>query len=107
MRRARPASILLLTASLPLLACAASGPQPHRGIEGLWRQFVQLPPKRALALAGNPERVWVAGAVGGLETQTEASTSALAECRRKRRERRMQAPCILYAVGNEIIWPSY
>ncbi len=107
MRRVtRWASIFLLSASL-LQACVAPGPQVHAGISELWRGFAGLSPKRALALAGHPDRAWVGAAVGGFPTQVEASDAALAECRRRRRERRMQQPCLLYAVGSEIVWPTH
>ena len=105
MRRAtRRTVIFMATASLLALACTAPGARPHKGISGLWREFAQLSPKRALALAGHPDLAWVGAAVGGFASQIEASDAALAECRRKRRERRMQAPCLLYAVGSEIVW---
>lgn len=88
-------------------ACAATGPQPHRGVQRLWRQFLELPEERALALAGDPERVWVAGVSGGHEFRTDAEASALGECQRRRALRRLQAPCRLYAVGNEIVWERW
>ena len=77
---------------------------PHPGIDAIWRQYVELPRQRALAIAGDPNGLWVGAAAGGAAAQTEASERALGECRRKRAQRRMQAPCLLYAVGDDIIW---
>jgi len=34
----------------------------------------------------------------------QAETEALAECQRWRGMRRLQAACVLYAVGDEIVW---
>lgn len=58
-----------------------------------------------MAIAGDPRRYpWVTGASGGHESLEEAEESALAECRRRRARRRMQAACQLYAVGSEVVW---
>jgi hypothetical protein len=93
-------SILLLA-----LACTtAEGPKPHRALKGLWRDYSKLAPKRALAIAGRPDRQWVAGAAGGHSSDEAAQTAALAECAKHRKERRMQSPCRLYAVGRRIVW---
>lgn len=104
--RWRRACGTLLSVSLlaVLPACHGEGPRPHRGLESLWRQFQQLQPARALALAGDPERIWVAGAAGGQETEAEARALALKECGARRHERRILAPCRIYAVGSEIVW---
>lgn len=100
---ARRAGLVLVAGALAL-ACAG-GHAPHRGMEELWRDFTRLAPRRALAVAGDPNSVWVGAAAGGFEVQEDASQAALEECRRKRRERRMQSPCLLYAVGNDVVWP--
>ncbi len=76
-------------------------------MERIWREFVALPNERALALAGDPARQWVAAASGGYASPTEAEEGALAECRRRRAARRMQAPCLLYAKGDEIVWKEW
>jgi len=96
-----------------LLACAALFPAacvthrdraPHSGIASLWNEYRQLSPERALALAGDPDRRWVGAIAGGQASQAEAEQSALAECQKRRLERRMRAPCRLYATGEEIVW---
>jgi hypothetical protein len=67
-----------------------------------------LPAQRALAIAGDPERDrWVAGASGGHPTREQAESAALGECRRQRRMSRMQPACVLYAIGDEIIWRGH
>ena len=47
---------------------------------------------------------WVTGASGGHATRELAEAEALAQCRTRRADRRMQAACVLYAVGDEIVW---
>ena len=79
---------------------------PHPKLDRIWRQYTELAPKRALAIAGDPNRDWVAAAAGGADAQAEASERALEECGRKRLERRMLAPCRLCAAGDDILWLS-
>jgi hypothetical protein len=88
-----------------LLACASEGPLPHPHLAPIWRDFLRLPAERALAIAGDPRRDhWVAEASGGHATRDQAEAGALLECQKRRGVRRMQAPCVLYAVGDEIVW---
>jgi hypothetical protein len=98
-------SLLLACAVLLLPACTTGGRRaPNPGIASLWREYLALPPERALALAGNPDRLWVGAVAGGQASRVEAEQSALAECRKRRAIRRMQQPCRLYATGDEIVW---
>jgi hypothetical protein len=86
-----------------LLACAGgSGMAP--GFDRLWKDYSKLPEHRALAVCGDPERLWVAGAVGGAESRRAAREGALKECRKRRESRRLLAPCKIYAIGDEILW---
>jgi len=62
-----------------------------------------MPDERAIAVSGDLEGLWVAGATGGHRTRLAASEEALAECERRRRVRRVAAPCHLYAVGDRRI----
>jgi hypothetical protein len=91
--------------ALAMSGCASDGPTPHRDLTAVWRDFASLPDQRALAVAGDPARDrWVAGASGGHETREQAEAEALLQCRMRRARRRLQAPCALYAVGDEIVW---
>ena len=88
-----------------LLACASDGTSPHPDFAPVWRDFLALPAERVLAIAGDPGRDrWVAGASGGHTTRDRAEAEALLQCRTRRGRRRMQAACVLYAVGDEIVW---
>lgn len=97
---------LAIATSAALLAACATGPTPgHRSqLTRLWAQYEQLSPQRALAVAGDPELVWVGAATGGHESREAAERAALAECQRRRVKSRMQVPCRLYAVGDEVVW---
>ena len=104
-RTTRLAILALSCAAGLAIGCARDVPRPaHRSLASLWNDFMAMPEARALALAGDPDRLWVAGATGGHATEEMAEENALAECRRKRLARRMQAPCRLYATGDEVVW---
>jgi len=97
-----------LCAVLLLLAAAcAGGPRkpPHRELDALWNDYSKLPGQRALAIAGQIRKDrWVAGATGGHASRDDAAAMALSECKRHRAKQRMQAPCQLYAIGNDVVW---
>ncbi len=60
-----------------------------------------------MAIAGDPKRgPWVTASSGGHKTRENAEGEALTRCRVRREERRMQAACVLYAVGSEIVTMS-
>ena len=91
-----------------LFACASQGRHsPHPDLAAVWRSYRTLPAEHALAIAGDPRRDrWVTGASGGHASRSDAEAQALAECRKRRAARRMQDACVLYAVGDEIVWPG-
>jgi hypothetical protein len=98
-------AVLVLLALVPAPGCATDGASPHPNLTRAWRDFEALPSERAMAIAGDPRRSqWVAALSGGHATPAEAEAGALAECRRRRAERRLQAACVLYGVGDEIVW---
>jgi len=91
--------------ALLLLACASEGPKPPPSLTALWREFLSLPAERALAIAGDPRHgPWVGGASGGQATRDDAEAEAISRCLMRRAQRRMEAACVLYAVGDEIVW---
>ena len=101
---------LLLCATATAAGCStwtgARG-EPRPISEQLWREYRTLPAERALAVAGDPKRKWVAGLVGGQPSAREAEEAALLSCQQRRLARRLQAPCRLYAVGDEIVWVEW
>jgi hypothetical protein len=87
------------------VACASEGPKPHPRLVEAWQGYQELPAERALAIAGDPRtNRWVTGASGGHPTSLEAQESALAHCAVRRGARRLQEACVLYAVGDAIVW---
>ena len=58
-----------------------------------------------MAIAGDPKKgPWVTTSSGGHATREDASNEALRRCRVRRGANRMQAACVIYAVGREIVW---
>ena len=70
----------------------------------VWTQYRALDDRRALAVAGDPTRAWVAGMAGGLPTAVDARREALSACAKQRARRRMQSQCLIYADGMRIVW---
>ena len=96
----------VVVAGALLASCSSYRVRPqHPHLAVAWRDYRALPDQRALAIAGDPrEDRWVTGASGGHASQSGAERGALLECRRRRAARRMRAPCVLYALGDEIVW---
>ncbi len=104
---ARRLPALLAGVALLSLACQTSLREgPHAGIASLWRDYLEMPPERALAVAGDPDRHWLGAASGGHLSLDEAEETVLIECRARMASRRMQAECRLYATGSEIVWET-
>jgi len=97
-------ALLACVALLPLGCKTSVREGPHEGIASIWRDYLEMAPERALAIAGNPDRHWLAAASGGHASRDEAEEAVLIECRARRAVRRMQAECRLYATGSEIVW---
>ena len=108
MNRASRRGIAAVWLAALLSACAYAGPLPHTNLEPTWRDYLALPAERALAVAGDPRGDrWVAGYSGGNATRDRAEVEALLKCQELRGFRRLQAPCLLYAVGDEIVWQGH
>jgi hypothetical protein len=100
----RSAPYLAAAVAALTFGCAGSHAKPHVGLEGFWTSYKSLPRAKALVIAGEPSGVWVAGAAGGEATPEEAEAAAMKMCARRRHERRLAAPCRIYARGNKIVW---
>lgn len=100
-------SAALCAALLLLGACVGTpsdGP-PHRQLDALWAEYSELPGYRAIAIAGQlRSNRWVAGVTGGHASAEAARDVAMRECGKRRSQKRMQAPCQLYAIGDEVVW---
>jgi hypothetical protein len=101
----RPVPALFFALLVAISGCQGGPPKTPPEIAILWRDYSAMPDQRALAIAGELRRNrWVAGAAGGRETSAEAQSIALQECQVRRQRQRMQDPCRLYAVGDEVVW---
>ncbi|MBW2290088.1 MAG: hypothetical protein JRG80_05805 [Deltaproteobacteria bacterium] len=97
--------IVIAATAVLLMACATQEASPQPDLGPVWRDYLALPAERALAIAGDPRRDrWVTGASGGHATPDRATAEALLQCRIRRGMRRIQADCVPYAVGDEIVW---
>jgi hypothetical protein len=65
-----------------------------------WRHYLRLEPNKSLAVAGDRNSVYVTGYAFGLPDEQAAITAALASCETRRIDRRIDAPCEIYAVGD-------
>lgn len=105
----KPLPGLLLCVLALVAAACTSGPYgrtPDHALAGsrMWTQYSGLQDARAIAVAGDPARTWVAGMTGGQPTMEDARREALAACAGQRARRRMQSKCLLYAEGDLIVW---
>ena len=97
---------LVIVAALVVSACAASPRRSAHPLErtSLWMRYADLADARALALAGDPDIFWVAGVAAGLDSAAEAQQEAMSACQQRRKQRRMKAQCMMYAVGSKVVW---
>ncbi len=103
MPRRAPARCLLMM--LLLGGCAKDLGSPHQHLTPVWREYLEMPDQRALAIAGDPRKNhWVSAASGGHSTSSAAQENALEQCRLRRRIRRLQPACVLYAIDDQIVW---
>ncbi len=91
--------------ALAATACSTNGAASHpMAHTRLWQQYEGLAESRALVVAGNPTKNWVAAMAGGQPSVRAALDEAMAECLERRAKRRMQASCRPYAEGKRIVW---
>lgn len=96
--------VVVLMAATGISACGGPRVPPHQNLDRMWRAYVDLPDERALVVAGDPNRLWVAGSAGGAETASQAEERATQECKRRRMARRIGGRCRTYAIGDQIVW---
>jgi len=97
--------VCVLGLALLAPACASNdAPKKLEGLHGFWTEYQELPRHRAMALAGDPEARWVAGASGGQASEEEAIRAAMKQCKERRKLRHMMSTCHVYALGSEIVW---
>jgi hypothetical protein len=67
--------------------------------EGEWRNYSRLQPNKALAIAGDTQGTYVIGYAHALASEPDAVAQAMLACEARRADRRIEAPCRTYAVG--------
>jgi hypothetical protein len=68
-----------------------------------WNDYCVLPAPKALAIAGDVKGTYVSGFAAGAATEQQAIDEALRNCEQRRGDRRIAAPCQIYAVGNNAV----
>jgi hypothetical protein len=74
--------------------------------EVLWDRYGRLPGNKAFALAGDPAGINATGLVYGLSSGDEAREKALDYCEEQRLVRRIDAPCVLLAIDDNVLAAS-
>ena len=64
-----------------------------------WKNYSRLQPNKAIAIAGDRQGVYVAGYAYAQASEVEAVEAALAACEGRRADRRIDAPCRTFAIG--------
>jgi len=97
-------------AALALAGCVALDSDPmglhmreKTRFESEWRRYVALPEAKALAVAGDPRGTYVSGIAHGEPSAEAAVARALVRCQERREDRRIEAPCRTYGIGNEVV----
>lgn len=100
---------LAITVVLVVAGCAARVDTigiklaEHTRFEVLWERYGRLPGNKAFALAGDPAGINATGLVYGLASGDEARAKALDYCEEQRVARRIDAPCVLLAVDDNVL----
>lgn len=104
-----PVSVFLV-GTLLLTACSRSArtigismsAAPTR-FEREWRAYRKHPPQKALAVAGNLMGLYVSGVAFGDSSDILAREQALSNCEQRRADRRLEAACRMYAIGDTVL----
>jgi hypothetical protein len=79
-------------------------PLPERArLESEWKNYTRLQPSKALAIAGDMRGTYVIGYAFALESEPDAVNQAMLACEARRADRRIEAPCRTFAVGDRAL----
>jgi hypothetical protein len=100
--------------SIPLVLCACVSEHGPIGLElrssgrfdSEWRHYLQLEPHKSLAFAGDVEGRYAIGYGFEGATLAEAMTAAIDDCNLRRADKRIEDPCKIVAVDDELIGDS-
>lgn len=71
--------------------------------EVLWDRYGRLPGNKAFALAGDPQGINATGLVYGMPSGEAARVRALDYCEEQRLARRIETPCVLLALDDDVL----
>ena len=74
--------------------------------ESEWKNYQRLGPRKALAVAGDLDGVYVSGFAFAYPIQALANDEALESCEERRADRRIEDECRLYAIGDLRVDPT-
>lgn len=105
---------LLLTLSLAVIigwavACAAPDPPTARehetgtDFDAEWNRYLAEGTPKAFVRAGDTGAPSASGYGVGLSSEAEAIESAIETCEARRGELRIESPCVLYAINDEVV----
>lgn len=66
-----------------------------------WGTYTKLPGRKSLAVAGDPDGIYVSGVAYDHRHEETAIEAALRYCEERRADRNIEPPCRTYAIGNE------
>jgi hypothetical protein len=70
--------------------------------EAEWSAYLKMAPRKAMAIAGDIDSQYVLGYSYAYVREDSAIEEALEACEERRADRRIDAPCRLYAFGDEV-----
>lgn len=71
--------------------------------EVVWERYGRLPGNKAFALAGDPQGINATGLVYGMPSGEAARARALDYCEEQRLARRIESPCVLLALDDDVL----
>jgi len=96
-----------LAIALLLAGCRAKSPmgvalRSSTQFENEWGNYLKMAPSKALAVAGDVTTTHVVGYAHDAANDELAVREAMAACKQRRDDRRIEGACWLYAVNEEI-----
>jgi hypothetical protein len=88
-----------------MLSCASSTPRKSR-FEREFERYLSLPNQKAMAIAGDPNLRWVCGYGYASASKGLAQDAALEQCNTRKRSLGPDASCVIYAIGNDVVWKT-
>ena len=105
---ARGIQLMLVLCLIAAGGCMRSGGSPMgiplRGMtqfDSEWKGYQDLGPRKAIAVAGDLNGVYVSGFAYAYPIQSLANDEALENCEERRRDRRIEGECRLFAIGDD------